>query len=307
MTEKYTVRNFVGGESVDAADGRASRPGRPDAPARSSARPRCPAAQDVDRGHRPRRAAFETWRDTTPSRAAAGAAAARRRDRGARRRARRSWRAENTGKPIGAHRERGGPADGRPDPLLRRRRPHARGQVGAASTWPGTRRSIRREPIGVVAQVTPWNYPMMMAVWKFAPAIAAGNTVVLKPSDTTPVTTRAAGRAGGGVPAAGVLNVVCGDRDTGRALVEHPIPQMVSITGSVRAGHAGGRRPRRATSSGCTSSWAARRRSWSSTTPTSRPRPRASRSPATSTPGRTAPPRPACWPRPGSTTTSSPR
>jgi betaine-aldehyde dehydrogenase len=76
----------------------------------------------------------------------------------------------------------------------------------------------------------------MMAVWKFAPAIAAGNTVVLKPSDTTPATTlRMAELAAEFLPP-GVLNVVCGDRDTGRALVEHRIPQMVSITGSVRAG-----------------------------------------------------------------------
>ncbi|MEY2990242.1 MAG: hypothetical protein RLZZ163_1158, partial [Actinomycetota bacterium] len=97
---------------------------------------------------------------------------------------------------------------------------------------------IRREPIGVIGQVTPWNYPMMMAVWKFAPAIAAGNTVVLKPSDTTPVSTVRMAEIFAAAEALppGVLNVVCGDRDTGRALVEHPTPQMVAITGSVRAG-----------------------------------------------------------------------
>ncbi len=95
---------------------------------------------------------------------------------------------------------------------------------------------IRREPIGVCAQVTPWNYPMMMAVWKFAPAIAAGNTVVLKPSDTTPVSTVLMAEIMAEFLPAGVFNVVCGDRDTGRALVDHPTPQMVSITGSVRAG-----------------------------------------------------------------------
>ena len=61
---------------------------------------------------------------------------------------------------------------------------------------------IRREPIGVVGQVTPWNYPLMMMIWKIAPALAAGNTVVLKPSDTTPASLDAAGRAGPGVPAA---------------------------------------------------------------------------------------------------------
>ncbi|HVD26926.1 MAG TPA: gamma-aminobutyraldehyde dehydrogenase, partial [Mycobacteriales bacterium] len=95
---------------------------------------------------------------------------------------------------------------------------------------------IRREPVGVCAQVTPWNYPMMMAVWKFAPALAAGNTVVLKPSDTTPVSTVLMARIMQEFLPPGVLNVVCGDRDTGRALVAHPTPQMVSITGSVRAG-----------------------------------------------------------------------
>ena len=95
---------------------------------------------------------------------------------------------------------------------------------------------VRREPIGVCAQVTPWNYPMMMAVWKFAPAIAAGNTVVLKPSDTTPVTTLRLAELAADILPAGVLNVVCGDRDTGRALVEHRTPQLVAITGSVRAG-----------------------------------------------------------------------
>jgi betaine-aldehyde dehydrogenase len=86
--------------------------------------------------------------------------------------------------------------------------------------------------------VTPWNYPLMMAVWKFAPAIAAGNTVVLKPSDTTPASTVRAAElfVQEGVLPPGVLNVICGDRDTGRALVEHKTPQMVSITGSVRAG-----------------------------------------------------------------------
>ncbi len=95
---------------------------------------------------------------------------------------------------------------------------------------------IRREPIGVCAQVTPWNYPMLMAVWKWAPAIAAGNTVVLKPSDTTPASTTWMAEVMSEFLPAGVFNVICGDRDTGRALVDHPTPQMVSITGSVRAG-----------------------------------------------------------------------
>jgi len=95
---------------------------------------------------------------------------------------------------------------------------------------------IRREPVGVCGQVTPWNYPMMMAVWKWAPAIAAGNTTVLKPAHWTPASTILMGEIMAEFLPPGVFNVMCGDRDTGRALVSHPTPAMVSITGSVRAG-----------------------------------------------------------------------
>ncbi|MEY3440679.1 MAG: hypothetical protein RLZZ62_1376, partial [Actinomycetota bacterium] len=108
---------------------------------------------------------------------------------------------------------------------------------------------IRREPIGVCAQVAPWNYPLMMGVWKFIPAIAAGNTTVLKPSDTTPASTALLAKIAGEVLPPGVLNVICGDRDTGRSMVvhqtpgmvsvtmvAHQTPGMVSVTGSVRAG-----------------------------------------------------------------------
>ncbi|KND23278.1 gamma-aminobutyraldehyde dehydrogenase [Streptomyces acidiscabies] len=96
--------------------------------------------------------------------------------------------------------------------------------------------SIRREPIGVVAQVTPWNYPFAMAIWKIAPALAAGNTIVLKPSDTTPRSTVRLAEIAGEILPAGVFNVVNGNADTGRLLVEHPVPGLVAITGSVRAG-----------------------------------------------------------------------
>ncbi len=95
---------------------------------------------------------------------------------------------------------------------------------------------VRREPVGVCAAVTPWNYPMMMAVWKWAPALAAGNTMVLKPSDTTPASTLLMAELMAEHLPPGVFNVICGDRDTGRAIASHPVPQMVSITGSVRAG-----------------------------------------------------------------------
>ncbi|MCE7010608.1 aminobutyraldehyde dehydrogenase [Kibdelosporangium philippinense] len=96
--------------------------------------------------------------------------------------------------------------------------------------------SLRREPVGVIAQITPWNYPLLMAVWKIAPAIAAGNTVVLKPADTTPSSTVLLAELAAEFLPEGVVNVVTGDRDTGRLLVAHPVPAMVSITGSTRAG-----------------------------------------------------------------------
>jgi betaine-aldehyde dehydrogenase len=96
--------------------------------------------------------------------------------------------------------------------------------------------SIRREPIGVIGQVTPWNYPLNMAVWKVAPAIAAGNTTVLKPSDTTPQSTLLLAEIAAEFLPKGVLNVITGDRTTGGLMIDHKTPQMVSITGSVRAG-----------------------------------------------------------------------
>ena len=107
---------------------------------------------------------------------------------------------------------------------------------GAGEYMEGMTSYVRREPVGVCGAVTPWNYPMMMAVWKWAPAIAAGNTMVLKPGDSTPASTVFMAELMAQVLPEGVFNVVCGDRDTGRALVEHSTPAMVSITGSVRAG-----------------------------------------------------------------------
>lgn len=109
---------------------------------------------------------------------------------------------------------------------------------GAAQTEyaVGLTSSIRREPLGVIAQITPWNFPFMMAVWKIAPAIAAGNTVVLKPAEATPWSSSILGELAQQAFPAGVLNIVLGDRETGRLMVEHPVPAMVSITGSTRAG-----------------------------------------------------------------------
>jgi betaine-aldehyde dehydrogenase len=96
---------------------------------------------------------------------------------------------------------------------------------------------IRREPIGVVGQIAPWNYPLMMAVWKIGPALAAGNTVVLKPAETTPLTTLKLAELAGEILPSGVLNVITGHGDpAGRALVTHPEVDMVSLTGSVETG-----------------------------------------------------------------------
>ncbi|WP_416416229.1 aminobutyraldehyde dehydrogenase [Paenarthrobacter aromaticivorans] len=95
---------------------------------------------------------------------------------------------------------------------------------------------IRREPIGVVAQIAPWNFPLNMAVWKMAPAIAAGNSTVLKPAASTPSTAILLAEVAAEFLPAGVFNLVLGDRGTGRAMVQHPTPQLVSITGSTRAG-----------------------------------------------------------------------
>ncbi|MEU7478020.1 aminobutyraldehyde dehydrogenase [Lentzea sp. NPDC042327] len=112
----------------------------------------------------------------------------------------------------------------------------ALGTAAAGEYLPGHTSYQRREPVGVIAQITPWNYPLMMAVWKIAPALAAGNTVVLKPADTTPSSTVLLASLAAQVLPPGVFNVVLGDRDTGRLLVEHPVPAMVSLTGSTRAG-----------------------------------------------------------------------
>ncbi|MFF8833442.1 aldehyde dehydrogenase family protein [Streptomyces sp. NPDC015131] len=106
----------------------------------------------------------------------------------------------------------------------------------AAEYTEGRTSLLRREPVGVCAQITPWNYPLMMAVWKIAPAIAAGNTTVLKPADTTPSSSVLLARLAAAHLPPGVLNVVCGDRETGRALTAHREVALVALTGSVRAG-----------------------------------------------------------------------
>jgi len=227
------LKNFVNGQFAATAEGRAS-----DIidPSTGEAYARAPVSgpADVDAALRCAEAAREGWRDTTPAERSlallrmADAVQARAADIVA-------AECRNTGKPVALTMAEELP------PVVDELRFFA----GAARILQGSAAGeyirdhtsmIRREPVGVCAQVTPWNYPMMMAVWKFAPAIAAGNTVVLKPSDTTPVSTLLLAEIAAEFLPPGVLNVVCGDADTGRALVAHDIPQMVSITGSVRAG-----------------------------------------------------------------------
>ena len=233
MSDLRVLRNFINGESVDPADGRTSEVVNP-VNGQAYATAAVSSAEDVDRAMQAADKAFESWRDTTPSERQvallklADAMESRADDIV-------KVESENTGKPIGlTHSEEIPPMVDQ----IRFFAGAARVLEGrsAGEYMAGHTSYVRREPIGVCAQVTPWNYPMMMAVWKIAPALAAGNTVVLKPSDTTPASTLLLAEIAADIFPAGVLNVVTGNRDTGRALVEHPTPQMVSITGSVRAG-----------------------------------------------------------------------
>jgi betaine-aldehyde dehydrogenase len=233
MAGTRALRNWVNGAWSDAADGQTQELVDPSTGSTFATAPLSGPA-DLDAACNAAAAAFETWRDTTPSERQrallriADAIESRGKELV-------DAECQNTGKPVQLT------LDEELPPMVDQIRFFA----GAARVLEGRSAGeylaghtsmIRREPIGVCAQVTPWNYPMMMAVWKFAPAIAAGNTVVLKPSDTTPVTALLMAEIAAEFLPPGVLNVVCGDRDTGRALVAHAAPQMVSVTGSVRAG-----------------------------------------------------------------------
>ena len=225
--------NFINGASVPSSSGKTSDLINPStgevyakAPVSNSA--------DVDQAMKSASDAFVGWRDSTPSERQrallkiADALESRAEEIVA-------IESRNTGKPLAITMSEEIP------PMIDQIRffaGAARNLEGksAGEYMHGMTSIIRREPIGVCAQVTPWNYPMMMAVWKWAPAIAAGNTVVLKPSDTTPASTVFMAQVMSEFLPNGVFNVLCGERDTGRALVEHTTPAMVSITGSVRAG-----------------------------------------------------------------------
>jgi betaine-aldehyde dehydrogenase len=229
------LQNFINGQSVDSKSGETTTlinpaTGQPFATAPIS------NAADVDAAMKSASDAFVDWRDSTPSERQrallkiADAIEARADEFVA-------IESENCGKPTGLT------ASEEVPPMVDQIRffaGAARNLEGksAGEYMRGMTSFIRREPVGVCAQVTPWNYPMMMAVWKWAPAIAAGNTVVLKPSDTTPASTVFMAQVMSEFLPAGVINVVTGERATGALLVEHATPAMVSITGSVAAGMA---------------------------------------------------------------------
>ncbi|GGT49741.1 gamma-aminobutyraldehyde dehydrogenase [Actinomadura citrea] len=227
------LRNFIGGEYVDAKDGRTLEVVDPSTGETYAEAP-VSGAEDVDAAFRAASDAFPAWRDATPGERSL---AMLRFADAVEKRAEDLVRAESrdTGKPVQMT------LDEEVPPMVDNLRFFAgasrvlEGKASAEYMADHTS-SIRREPIGVCAQVTPWNYPMMMAIWKIGPALATGNTVVLKPSETTPASTLMLAEIAAEFLPPGVFNVVCGDRGTGRSLVEHPKPQMVSITGSVRAG-----------------------------------------------------------------------
>jgi betaine-aldehyde dehydrogenase len=227
------LRNFIGGQYVDH-EGDATADIVDPSTARVVAKAPVSTQADVDRAYAAASTAFETWGDTTPGERQAALlkfadAIEARADDFVR------LEGENTGKPHALT------ASEEMPPMLDQLRFFA----GAARVLEGKSAGeymkghtsfVRREPIGVVGQVTPWNYPMMMAMWKIAPALAAGNTIVLKPSDTTPETTLLMAELASEFLPEGTFNVITGDRETGRMLVEHPTPALVAITGSVRAG-----------------------------------------------------------------------
>jgi betaine-aldehyde dehydrogenase len=227
------LANFINGKSVDSASGETTSIINPSTGQAYASAPKSNSA-DIDSAFKAASDAFPGWRDSTPSQRQLALiriadAIESKQDELI------EIESQNTGKPVSLVTSEEIP------PMVDQIRffaGAARNLEGksAAEYMPGMTSFIRREPIGVIGQVTPWNYPMMMAVWKWAPAIAAGNTVVLKPSDTTPMSTVWMAKVMSEFLPKGVFNVVCGERETGRALVEHKRPEMVSITGSVGAG-----------------------------------------------------------------------
>jgi betaine-aldehyde dehydrogenase len=229
-----TLRNFIGGQPVEAAEGGTEPIVNPATGAVIAHAP-VSGRIDVDRAVAAARAAFEGWSATTPGeRANALLALADLIEGHADELA--ALEAADAGKPIEAFK-----ADEIPFIVdnLRFFAGAARCMEGRAAGeyTSGYTSMIRREPVGVIGQIAPWNYPLMMAVWKIGPALAAGNTVVLKPAETTPISTLRLAELAADVLPPGVFNVIAGHGDpAGQALVTHPDVDMVSLTGSAETG-----------------------------------------------------------------------
>jgi betaine-aldehyde dehydrogenase len=232
-TAVRTLQNFIDGEHVDPADGRREPVVNPATGETIAEAPESTQA-DVDRAVAAARAAFDGWGSTTPAeRALALLRLADAIEENADELT--ELEATNAGKPRAAFRE-----DEIPFMVdnLRFFAGAARCMEGKAAGeyLEGYTSMVRREPVGVIGQISPWNYPLMMAIWKIGPALATGNTIVLKPAPTTPLTTvRLAELAAEFFPK-GVLNVITGGNDPGAALVTHDDVDMVSLTGSVETG-----------------------------------------------------------------------
>lgn len=232
-TAVSTLQHFIDGGYVDAAGDAFDTVVNPATGETMAEAPRA-TADEIDRAVAAARRAFDGWSRTTPSdRAMAllkladaleehGDAIA-------------ELEARNAGKPITAMRndEIGPAAD-----QLRFFAGAARLLEGKAAGeyLEGHTSFVRREAVGVVGQVTPWNYPLMMAIWKIGPALAAGCTIVLKPAETTPLSTLKLAEIAAEILPAGVFNVILGAGETGEGLVRHPGVDMVSLTGSVGSG-----------------------------------------------------------------------
>src|SRR4051794_40978923 len=232
-TATQHLQNFIDGQLVDAAEGQ-TQPVLNPATGEEIAQSPSSTKEDVKRAVAAARTAFETYGNTTP---------AQRQDllhrladvieENADEIA--ELESANAGKPLQAVKD-----DEIPFMVdnLRYFGGAARNMDGRAAGEyvEGYTSMIRREPVGVIGQVAPWNYPLMMAIWKIGPALAAGNTIVLKPAPTTPVTTLRFAELAAEIIPQGVLNVVAGGNEPGAELVTHPDVDMVSLTGSVETG-----------------------------------------------------------------------
>jgi betaine-aldehyde dehydrogenase len=228
-----TFSNFIDGASAPAADGRTTDVVNP-ADGKVMATAPDSGAEDVERAVRAARAAFDGWSNKTPgARSDALLKLADALEEHADELA--ELEARNAGKPLESVK-----SDELPAAV-----DHIRFFAGAARNLEGKAAGeyldgytswIRREAVGVVGQISPWNYPLLMAIWKIGPALATGNTLVLKPAPTTPLTTLRLAEIASEFLPKGVFNVVAGSNETGAAIVTHPDVDMVSLTGSVETG-----------------------------------------------------------------------